>query len=88
MPENSEIMGTFKHFLKNNMAGHSFEHSYCEWILILHSLQVDTAWNAGDRQGARRNSYVALALNIASIIGGIALTVTLILYYHSHNGYP
>ena len=47
-------------------------------------LQVDTAWNAGDREGARRNSYAALAFNIASIIGGIGAIITLILYYHYH----
>jgi hypothetical protein len=46
----------------------------------LSSPQVDTSWQAGDHEGARRYSRIALLLNVVSIVGGIVLTAG-ILYW-------
>ena len=38
-------------------------------------MQVDSSWQVGDYEGARRSSRSALQWNAVSIIGGIACSV-------------
>ena len=37
--------------------------------------QVDSAWNSGDREGAKRSADLAKKLNIAALISGIITIV-------------
>ena len=41
---------------------------------------MDSAYNGGDYEGARRNSRIALWLNVASILCGVGLIVFLIVW--------
>ena len=47
-------------------------------------VQVDSAWTAGDYEGARSNSRAALGLSIASIIIGLFIIVGNSVYIGIH----
>lgn len=56
----------------------------CIWpiglVAICFSSAVDSAYDGGDYEGARRNSRIALWLNVASILCGVGLIVFLIVW--------
>lgn len=57
----------------------------CVWPIglaaICFSSTVDSAYDGGDYEGARRNSRIALWLNVASILCGVGLIVFLIVWF-------
>ncbi|XP_078355071.1 trafficking regulator of GLUT4 1-like [Oculina patagonica] len=54
---------------------------FCFWPIglaaIVFSCMVDSAYDAGDYDGALRNSNIAKWLNVVSIIGGIVLIIVI-----------
>lgn len=56
---------------------------FCNCVLgmcaIVYSTQVNTAYDRGDYEGARRNSNIAMWINIISILLGIGLIVYVII---------
>ena len=43
--------------------------------------QVDSAYDGGDYEGARRNSRIAMWLNISSLLCGVGLFVFIVIYF-------
>mmetsp|Transcript_76740 Transcript_76740/g.120891 ORF Transcript_76740/g.120891 Transcript_76740/m.120891 type:complete len:171 (+) Transcript_76740:154-666(+) len=58
---------------------------FCAWPIglaaIVFSSMVDSAYDGGDYEGARRNSRIAMWLNIASILCGVGAIVFIIIYF-------
>lgn len=62
-----------------------FTFLFCVWPIglaaIVFSCMVDSSYNAGDYEGARRNSNIAKWLNVAAILSGVGVIAFLIIRF-------
>jgi len=51
-------------YMHKHMHAHTYTHT-----------QVDSAWNSGDQEGAKRSAQIAKKMNIAAVVFGIIIVM-------------